>query len=217
MFSTIFKGLQTLFVNTLLSLFWTYSYYSVVVEDRLKAIGINFKILKPRLKAEPALDQWTCTATIVNGDKLIEHYIYSIEDVPLDNDADALYLQKLTSGQRIARVRSSLSPPSIEPNNTRFLNIMYFHHDMSDPIKLTLDPAYIQTGNEIFSKTFVLRLLNYQYSRDKYEFDDQYLLHIMDDKIKSFTIKSNQYLVFVEGGYTIRGTDSSPLTPPFPS
>jgi hypothetical protein len=206
MFSTIFKGLQTIFVNALLSLFWTYNYYSVVVEDRLKAFGINFKVTKPRLKAEPPLDQWSCTATIVNGDKLIEHYNYSDEDVPIDNnDTNALYLRKLKSGQRIARL-SSLVQPCIEPNSTRFLNIMYFHHDMSDPIKLTLDPAYIQTGNEIFSKTFVFRLLNYQYSPDKYEFDDQYLLHIMDDKIKSFTIKSNQYLVFVEGGYVMKET-----------
>jgi len=80
---------------------------------------------------------------------------------------------------------------------------MYFHKGMSDPVKIVLDPAYIRNGNEVLSKTFVYRMLSYQYNPCDYVFDDTYELHFMDDKIRKRVIKSKEHIVFGNGGYEI--------------
>lgn len=191
---TIFEGTTTVFVNILFSLLWTYNYFAVIIEDRLKPYGL---MLNPvTIKTEPPLDKWNCSA-YVESNKLIEHYEYGVENEffvfsdPVDH---TLYLKKC-DGYRLSKV-GKCAPEFADENKTRFLNILYMHPKMSECVKLTLDASYIRNGNAVFSKTFVCRLLNYQCSSSSYHFDDDYELHIMDDKIKKHILRSNQYLVF---------------------
>jgi len=73
------------------------------------------------------------------------------------------------------------------------LSVEYTHPDMSNRIVIEIDPGLYLIGNEILSSRFVLRCLEYQ--NEKYVFDDRYILHIMDSKIKLFTITSSEYIL----------------------
>jgi hypothetical protein len=211
--NSICKNLETIFVNAIFSLFWTYNYYAVIIEERMKPYGFASEFVKKMFavtnkKVEPDLDKWNCTAVVnmnLEVPKLIEQYEYGSaenEFLSLTNHnsfGDVLYLKKceqyMLSRIKNTRVENSRVDQN-NPNRVRFLNIMYFHKKMEDPIKLKLDVSYIRNGNEIFSKTFVYRMLNYQYNPKEYYFDDTYELHIMDDKVNKQTLKSDQYLLF---------------------
>jgi len=81
----------------------------------------------------------------------------------------------------------------IEKSRKHFLSVEYTHPKMSNKIVIDLDPALYLVGNEVFSSGFVQRCLEYQ--TETYIFDDDYILEIMDSKIKFFTLKNNEYIV----------------------
>jgi hypothetical protein len=93
-----------------------------------------------------------------------------------------------------------------------FFYINYRHKKMNTAINIELDRGYFLTGNQILSKTFVLRYLKYQ--SQPYYFDLNYEIYIMDKKMNYFTISSNEYIEFNEKGniivsfYTDTDTDT---------
>jgi hypothetical protein len=196
-----YKKAEIKIVNTLFSLFWIYNYLFVLVEDKLKNYGFLKKyFVTTNQLVEPNLDTWNCVATITPQFKLIEQYKYGSEEEPVLQEG-ALFIRKCETCRLSFITNEERSAPT--PNATRFLNIMYFHKAMKDPIKVHLDPAYIQNGNEILSKTFVYRSLCYQYNPCDYVFDDTYELHLMDNKIQKHVLKSKEHIVFGNGGYEV--------------
>lgn len=192
-FSAIFEGASTVFINILFSLLWSYNYLAVVVEERLKPYGLFIKPVV--IKREPPLEKWNCTAYL-ESNKLVEHYEYGVDKeffVFSDPVECPLYLQKCES--YMLSKMSVCDPEFAEANEVRFLNILYSHPKMNECVKLTLDKAYIRSGNEVFSKTFVCRMLQYQCTTP-YHFDHDYELHIMDNKIQKHVLKSIHYLQF---------------------
>jgi len=85
---------------------------------------------------------------------------------------------------------------------THFLSIEYSHPDLADNIPIELSASTYIEGNEILSKQFVRRYLEYQ--SEPFIFDDNYKLTIMDSKIKIFELTSNQYVTIGKSGYEIR-------------
>jgi hypothetical protein len=212
----LFKKFETLFVNFLFSLFWTYSYYGVIIEERLRPFGASDFVKKlffiNNKKVEPELDKWNCTAVVnmkLDQPKLIEQYEYGNDNDFLSLNCgeytSPIYLKKCDD-YTLSRITYTKPVEVVETSAARFLNIMYFHKRMAEPIKLMLDARFIRVGNEVFSKTFVLRLLSYQYNPGDYVFDDAYELHIMDGKIQKVTLNSTQYLVFTKEWYEIKST-----------
>jgi len=196
-----YKKAEIKIVNTLFSLFWIYNYLFVLVEDKLKNYGFLKKyFVTTNQLVEPNLDTWNCVATVTPQFKLIEQYKYGSEEEPVLQEG-ALFIRKCETCRLSFITNEERSAPT--PNATRFLNIMYFHKAMKDPIKVHLDPAYIQNGNEILSKTFVYRSLCYQYNPCDYVFDDTYELHLMDNKIQKHVLKSKEHIVFGNGGYEV--------------
>jgi len=189
-----FQGATSVFINIMFSLLWSYNYVAVVIEEKLKPYGFFTKPIAIKF-SEPPLEKWNCTAYI-ESNKLVEHYEYGIENeffVFSDPVSDPLFLKKC-NGYMLSKVEPC-APEYAEANETRFLNILYSHPKMAECVKLTLDPAYIRSGNDVFSKTFVCRMLNYQ-CKEPYHFDDDYELHVMDNKIKKHILKSGLYLRF---------------------
>jgi hypothetical protein len=216
-----YKNVEIKFVNLMFSLFWAYNYFFVLVEERLKPFGFfkKYFIVSNQL-VEPQLDTWNCISTVnmnLEQPKLIEQYRYGSEEEYnqiISNivlEKETLFIRK-SDKYRLSRV----SAPNLEkpvfneisnPNNTRFLNIMYFHKAMKDPIKINLDLTYIRNGNEVFSKTFVFKMLSYQYNPGDYIFDETYELHLMDDKINKHTLTASEYIFFndrLNAGYEVR-------------
>ena len=216
-----YKEAEVKFVNLLFSLFWIYNYLFVLAEERLKPFGFlkKYFIVSNQL-VEPQLDTWNCISTVnmnLDQPKLIEQYRYGSEEEynqivsNIVLEKETLFLRKCEK-YRLSRVYApNLEKPVFDeipnPNNTRFLNIMYFHKDMKDPLKINLDLTYIRNGNEVFSKTFVYRMLSYQYNPSDYIFDETYELHLMDDKIKKHTLTASEYIFFndrLKAGYEVR-------------
>jgi hypothetical protein len=149
--------------------------------------------------------------------KLIEQYRYGSEEEYnqiISNivlEKETLFIRK-SEKYRLSRVSvPNLEKPVFDEipnsNNTRFLNIMYFHKEMKNPLKINLDLTYIRNGNEVFSKTFVYRMLSYQYNPGDYQFDETYELHLMDDKINKHTLRASDYIFFndrLKAGYEVR-------------
>jgi hypothetical protein len=216
-----YKQAEVKIVNFLFALFWAYNYLFVLVEEKLKPYGFKkFFITKNQL-VEPNLETWNCV-TMVNMNldtpKLIEQYQCGTND---DFDAsvqntqtefgETLFIRKCDTYRlsviKFAGLNKERFAEIPNANNTRFLNIMYFHKAMKDPIKINLDTSYIRNGNEVLSKTFVYRMLSYQYNPSDYVFDDTYELQLMDDQIKRHVLNSSQYIFFndrLKNGYEVR-------------
>lgn len=89
-----------------------------------------------------------------------------------------------------------------EKSRKHFLSVEYTHPKMSNKIVIDLDPAFYLVGNEVFTSGFVQRCLEYQ--TETYIFDDDYILDIMDSKIKMITLKQDEYIVIGKTEYVKR-------------
>ena len=218
---SMYKQAEIKIVNFLFALFWAYNYLFVLVEEKLKPYGLSQLFVIKNQLIEPNLETWNCI-TMVNMNltkpKLIEQYKCGSED---DFDAmiqanevelgETLFIRKCENYRLsvlkvpgLVKVKFNEFP---NLNNTRFLNIMYFNKAMKNPVKLNLDISYIRNGNEVLSKTFVYRMLSYQYNPSDYVFDETYEVHLMDNNIRKHVLNSSQYIYFndrLKTGYEVR-------------
>jgi hypothetical protein len=159
-------------------------------------------------RLEPPYDYWSVIYT--NGDKYdelvvkissdkdpISYYNSILEGIPISN-----YLLIMRYGIFLSRVNMDSSLLSNTRTQTHFLSIEYSHPDMDYKIPIELDVCVYLEGNEILSKYFVRRCLEYQ--PKPFVFDDNYKLEIMDSNIKMLELKSDQYVVLGKTDYTIQ-------------
>ena len=79
----------------------------------------------------------------------------------------------------------------------KFLSITYKHPNMDiEGIELTLNKEYMIMNNTLLSNEHVCYLLRHQ--ELPYIFDDKYTLDIMDQKLNTFILNYNQYVVIDE-------------------
>jgi hypothetical protein len=88
--------------------------------------------------------------------------------------------------------------------NFTFLSIQYTHPLMEDTIYIDLDKKYYYNKNEILSPLFIKRCLEHQ--PRNYHFDMDYVIHIIDNDIETFTLSSGQYILLNEKKYSIVNT-----------
>jgi hypothetical protein len=84
-------------------------------------------------------------------------------------------------------------------NLNRFISIEYHHPDMTSTIELTLGTEWFIEGNELFTPTFVLRMLKYQ--SQSFLYDNSYKVRIMDSECAIFELDSSCYIELTEDGY----------------
>jgi hypothetical protein len=203
-----YKKAEIKIVNTLFSLFWIYNYLFVVVEEKLKDYGFLKKyFVTTNQRVEPNLETWSCVTTVTPQFKLVEQYKYGSEEEPVLKEG-ALFIRKCETHRLSFITNEERVAPT--PNPTRFLNIMYFHKNMQDPLKIHLDTAYIRNGNAILDKVFVYRMLSYQYNPCDYVFDETYEVHLMDDKIQKRILTAKEYIVFGTTGYEVLSEEVLP-------
>ncbi len=90
---------------------------------------------------------------------------------------------------------------SLDKTRNFFLNINYSHPDMIESITIDLDKRFLIKGNELFSPCFILRLLNYQ--SKPFEFDNKYVLKLLDSSINNIELKYNQYIQLGSEDYKV--------------
>ena len=90
-------------------------------------------------------------------------------------------------------------------SNIRFLSIQYTHPELKEPIELNLENEWYFIGNELLGKIHILRILEYQFNKSQYIFDERYILKIIDSNINIFEITAEQYIRLGEETYEVIG------------
>ena len=88
-----------------------------------------------------------------------------------------------------------------ELSKVKFLSIEYIHPEVKNPIVIEIDKNAYLVGNEILSCTFVKRALEYSFNVKN--FDTEYVLRIMDNNLKTFELKSNEFIILEKDSYKI--------------
>jgi hypothetical protein len=94
---------------------------------------------------------------------------------------------------------NSIHPFDFHPAPVRFLSVEYTHPEMPEAIELKMDHSWWIVGNELFTPSFVLRMLEYQSVH--YYFDKDYKIRMMDDLCTLLEFGSDTYMELVDDGY----------------
>jgi len=86
-------------------------------------------------------------------------------------------------------------------SSVSFLDIQYHHPEMKESIILEVPKEWCCVGNQLFSPTFVLRMLYYQTL--PFVFDMRYTLEIMDNDLNILSLNSKQTMVLKDTGYDV--------------
>jgi hypothetical protein len=84
----------------------------------------------------------------------------------------------------------------------RFLLIEYTHPNMKERIELEINNSWYITGNELLSFAMIMHLLEEQ-ATDNYIFDKNYTIYIMDNKIRTYELKHNEYILLDKSEFRI--------------
>ena len=197
----------------------------IYVNEYLRAVVYEYRI-------EPRVKPWLSVSCVLNNLFFTESFHkFSINNLPgVDYKLELLDIMKEWYGITASLIETddniheclltlcydnnyifktyshnhSLEPDSLnfEKSSVKFLSIEYTHEKMAEPIVLDISEDYYRVGNEIFSVSFVNRMLEYQ-SRPYY-FDSAYVLHIMDSNINEITLTSQQYILLEKDKYELR-------------
>jgi len=88
-----------------------------------------------------------------------------------------------------------------ELSKVKFLSIEYIHPEVKNPIVIEIDKNAYLVGNELLSCTFVKRALEYSFNVKN--FNTEYVLNIMDNNLKTFELKSNEFIILEKDSYKI--------------
>ena len=90
-------------------------------------------------------------------------------------------------------------------SSIRFLSVEYTHPEMEEPIQLTFEKEWCMAGNEILGDIHILRLLEYEYIKSEYIFDERYVVNVIDSNICVFKVCSGQFIRMEENDYQLIG------------
>jgi len=178
--------------------------------------GVRFMLYPRKVESE---GDWIHTVELIKnrhtGTYTLKEYKYDTTSVELDELYNNILIYgKTTIGNSAAimkidglyivrNVLTDYSELVTTRSNVRFLTVEYTHPEMSVSIYLETPRNYFVVGNELFSSAFVLRCLEYQ--SERYIFDEKYVVNVVDNDIKPFSLKSDQYVVIGMDGYEVAG------------
>jgi len=218
-FKSVVEVVQSKIICALFDVFWMGNYYLAVAEKYLEKHNSHWIFQKlftrKSISTEPPLNNWYSCFTMIKSNNEIHHnekYSYLVEPLTavVGDEIEKLYISKI-GDYRVSKIstpscvcESTRGEP--EKSKVKFINVLYGHKSMTNMLTLKVDTQYMRDGNILFSKSFVLRLLVYQYSPTDYSFDDDYELKVMDSKVHTEIMDSKSYMVIDNAnkkGYTI--------------
>lgn len=125
------------------------------------------------------------------------------------NSSDEFLLTMVHDGKRyVSIVRPDGPIPTTQPCEFDFILVEYHHPNMEKPVSIILPSSVYLVGNEILSKGFVLRYLEYCSIITRWEFDDKYSIRIVDQNAEPIILTSSEYLVLELYTYRVCKTDT---------
>lgn len=113
-----------------------------------------------------------------NGEATVDKYI--------------VRLQPKISANLFVKNNESMQNIPITETTYHLLSVEYCHPSMKDSITLKIPRSMMLIGNQLLSRAFVRRSLEYQ--SESYVFDEHYTIQVMDAEIKQYSLNSNQYI-----------------------
>ena len=180
-------------------------------------------------KIEPEEETWVCNCSILTAPstdephlQYLENYVFTTEcpnghlhslirksPEPSTESILPIIIFKNKSWDKmiryIVRLDGNYAPVVYIKSNAKFFTIEYNHPSMNYAIELKLAHEWFMCGNELFSPTFILRLLEYQ--DEQFIFDEFYTVRIMDSNCDIFEITAKNYLVLTQNAYEIKPFD----------
>jgi hypothetical protein len=163
------------------------------------------------LKKEPVND-WSSVTSVYQC--FLKEKFHPINTLQLSNfqknknsfDLSYLIIEKKNNMYRIIEhdFTGEMDNSKFIPNlKSYFIFIEYNCPGMKYPIKIELNKEVFIKGNHILSCTFLMRYFTYNYGID-YKFDQDYTLTIIDNNVKVFSIKRDQYIEINEFDYEVK-------------
>lgn len=87
-------------------------------------------------------------------------------------------------------------------SDVEFTYVEYTHPKIRHTIELIIPENIWIVGNELFTPAFVLRMLEHQ--TEKYYFDLNYKIHIVDHNIKDILLPSDKFILIEKDTYSIQ-------------
>jgi len=199
--------------------------------------GANFlyAILQYR-RIEPNVKSWTCVSALVKYYYTYNKYVYTYNEVYNSNSLINLedYKESLQTVKEIVKSDNAIAEclitikidgkyvhrlcnPStilndsyitnilLEPSNVRFLSIEYHASDCSYAQVLEIDKNELLINNEILSASYIKRALEYQIPYHR--FNNKYTILLMDNNLKTVSLREGEYIVLHKNYYSIMGEE----------
>jgi len=91
--------------------------------------------------------------------------------------------------------------PEFSKSSVMLYSVEYTHPDLTNGIEIRMGPEWFFTGNELFTPTFVLRMLEYQSKH--FVFDNKYILKIMDGNCNIISFGSESFMYINADDYDL--------------
>lgn len=179
--------------NQAFKVFWMYNYYSVLISDFIKRnkLFIGTCSIMPMPTKETYFARFFCYESI----DYKKHLYFESSPYKFDYKSGDMHLYK-TPEYILCGLSWPLSIEAHVKSRAKFINIIFSNASTPEPLTLKLDQSYYQVGNEVLTPAHVLLLLSTTYESNKYVFDDDYQIKIMDSAINMTTLKSTEWIKF---------------------
>ena len=126
---------------------------------------------------------------------------------------DSIVIAKICPVASIIRLAKNVDAEKdlteLKSSSARFLEIEYKCGDRN-PLEIEVPKSHYFTGNELLSKTYVLRYLEHLPIYTRWKFDEsEYELRIVDEDSEVFSLNSKQYVRLEQDGYRIVNISNS--------
>jgi len=210
--------------------FWKTSYNTNIrVKNSIDTANYVWRFLKSIVtndRIEPLASDWTSVSKLIrNCDEpfiFYENYYYAsdlnchdansfltyylhLPEVIAPHECKCLIMKNVQDQYLVKAIKINKHGLVIskQPSNVKFLSIEYSHPTTNVKLQLSLDPGMYIEFNELFAPVFVLRLLEYQHN-NRYYFDMDYTLTLMDNNINFIELSSNDYVMLEKDSYKLK-------------
>ena len=127
------------------------------------------------------------------------------------HENDTLVIANLCPNKTIIRFAKNMDKSVLSCISKSYVNFLEIEYTFRENFRITIELPKSQyiVGNEVLSKTYILRYLEHLPLYVNWSFNDtEYSLRIIDDDSNVFTIKSNQYIRLGKDDYNIIDTEN---------
>ena len=208
-------------IKTHISMSWGHVYNNSILVQHI-VVGLHTFVYELKryfynCRIEPPYPYWSVfcdgnemivpISTLMNDNinVLFDMLLSSFQNTTVTVNGEYLLMMRVNDRAVVSRIYDESRDDYeivLEKSRKHFLSVEYTHPVMSNRIILDLDPSLYLVGNEVFTTGFIQRCLEYQ--TEDYVFDDNYVLDIMDSKIKMLTLKKGEYIIIGKTEYEKR-------------